>query len=72
MPGSLVRDLCRIIARLALTDGEIAVLSAVAPAVVRHCRRDGRTPVRAPTRRRLAEFVERAKRAESRSDLGLP
>jgi hypothetical protein len=58
--------------RLGINDTEIAALAAVAPAVIRAARRDGRVPTRAPTRRRLLDFVERADRAENRAALGLP
>jgi hypothetical protein len=64
-----LRDLC---ARLALSDVEISALAMVSPAVVRAARRDGREPTRAPTRKRLIEFVERADRVRDRQALGLP
>ena len=69
---SLVRCLRALCARLALTDLEISVLSAVSPTVVRAVRRDGREPTRAPTRRRLLDFVARADQARDRGALGLP
>lgn len=69
---SLVRILRAICSRLALTDVEVSALAAVSPAVVRAARRDGREPTRAPTRKRLLEFVERADRARDRGALGLP
>jgi hypothetical protein len=68
----LVTLFCELCARFGLTDVEAAALTGCAPAVVRRIRRDGQLPERAPSRRRLTEFIERADRASDRRALGLP
>jgi hypothetical protein len=76
MPSSsrpnLVTGLREVFQRLAPTDVEFAALSGCAAAIVRRVRRDGQLPDRAPTLRRLTEFVERARRVPDRRGLGLP
>jgi len=58
--------------RLGLSDMEFAVSAGVSLAVIRRLRVHGIEPTRAPTRRALRSFLDRAKRAATRADLGLP